>query len=102
MKSGIHPTYYDKVKVTCVCGNTFETGSTVSLINTEICSHCHPFYTGKKKFVDAGGRVDRFKKLAERAAKTKAVHAEVKKKRAAKVEAEKKVEAKEKQTKTVA
>lgn len=102
MKSGIHPTYYDKVTVTCVCGNTFETGSTISLITTEICSHCHPFYTGKKKFVDTGGRVDRFKKLTERAAQSRAAHAEVKKKRAAKVKAEKKVETKEKQAKTAA
>lgn len=94
MKANIHPTYHEKVQVTCVCGAKFETGSTNSVINTEICSQCHPFYTGKKKFVDAGGRVDRFKKLAERVEKTKAVHAEVKKKRATKTEAEKKESAK--------
>lgn len=94
MKTGIHPTYHEKVQVTCVCGNTFVTGSTNTVINTEICSQCHPFYTGKKKFVDAGGRVDRFKKLAERVEKTKAVHTEVKKKRATKAETEKKETAK--------
>lgn len=95
MKTGIHPTYHEKVKVTCVCGATFETGSTNSVINTEICSKCHPFYTGKKKFIDAGGRVDRFKKLAERAEKTKATHTALAEKKAAKAEAEKKAAAKE-------
>ncbi len=98
MKIGIHPTYHEKVQVTCVCGNKLVTGSTNSVINTEICSQCHPFYTGKKKFVDAGGRVDRFKKLAERVEKTKAAHTEVKKKRATKAETEKK-EAVKKETK---
>lgn len=88
MKTGIHPTYNEKVQVTCVCGNKFVTGSTNAVINTEICSNCHPFYTGKKKFVDAGGRVDRFKKLSERAEKTKATHTALAEKKAAKAEAE--------------
>lgn len=96
MKTGIHPTYHEKVQVTCVCGNKFVTGSTNEVINTEICSQCHPFYTGKKKFVDTTGRVDRFKKLSERAEKTKAAHAEVKKKRVAKAETEKKAAKEEK------
>ena len=61
MKEGIHPKY-QKVTVTCVCGNTFVTGSTKKELRVEICSKCHPFYTGKQKLVDAGGRVDRFKK----------------------------------------
>lgn len=90
MQSGIHPTYYEEVTVTCVCGKTFVTGSTTQKIATEICSNCHPFYTGEKKFVDTGGRVDRFKKLAERAEKKAAVHAAVKKERAAKEAKEKK------------
>ena len=90
MQASIHPTYHQKVTVACVCGNTFVTGSTIPAINTEICSNCHPFYTGKKKFVDAGGRVDRFKKLAERAEKTKASHAALAEKKAAKAEADKK------------
>ncbi len=98
MKTGIHPTYHEKVQVACVCGNKFVTGSTNETINTEICSQCHPFYTGKKKFVDTTGRVDRFKKLSERAEKTKAAHAEVKKKRATKAETEKKAAAKEEKT----
>jgi len=61
MKEGIHPKY-QKASVRCVCGETFETGSTKSDIRVEICSKCHPFYTGKQKLVDSGGRVDRFKK----------------------------------------
>ena len=61
MKKGIHPKY-DKCVVKCVCGNTFETRSVVSKINVEVCSACHPVYTGKKKIVDSTGRVDRFKK----------------------------------------
>lgn len=59
MKEGIHPNY-DKATVTCTCGNTFETRSTQSEIKTEICSECHPFYTGKEKMVDSAGRVERF------------------------------------------
>jgi len=61
MKQGIHPDY-KPCKVTCACGNTFETRSTKDEIRVEICSACHPFFTGKQKLVDSGGRVDRFKK----------------------------------------
>ncbi len=61
MKTGIHPKY-QKVKVTCSCGNEFETGSVKEQLRVEMCSECHPFYTGRQKFADAGGRVDRFKK----------------------------------------
>jgi large subunit ribosomal protein L31 len=61
MKKGIHPEYYD-CTVTCSCGNTFKTRSTKKEIRVEICSKCHPFYTGKQKLVDSGGRVERFKK----------------------------------------
>jgi len=61
MKSKIHPEYYDCV-VTCSCGNTFKTKSTQKELKVEICSNCHPFYTGKQKLVDSGGRVERFKK----------------------------------------
>jgi large subunit ribosomal protein L31 len=66
MKSGIHPTYFKEATITCSCGAVLETGSTVETMHTEICSQCHPFYTGKKKFIDTTGRVDRFKKLAEK------------------------------------
>ena len=61
MREGIHPDYY-QATVTCNCGNTFVTGSTKEDIHVEVCSKCHPFYTGKQKLVDTGGRVDRFKK----------------------------------------
>jgi len=61
MKSKIHPQYYD-CTVTCSCGNTFKTRSTQKELKIEICSNCHPFYTGKQKLVDSGGRVERFQK----------------------------------------
>lgn len=61
MKAGIHPDY-KTAKVTCSCGNTFETGSVKEDIRVEICSECHPFYTGRQKFAAADGRVDRFNK----------------------------------------
>ena len=61
MREGIHPNYY-QAKVVCNCGNEFVTGSTKENIRVEICSKCHPFFTGKQKLVDTGGRVDRFKK----------------------------------------
>ena len=61
MKEGIHPKYGESV-VRCACGETFETGSVKKEIKVEICSKCHPFFTGKQKLIDTGGRVDRFKK----------------------------------------
>lgn len=61
MKNDIHPEYVETA-VTCGCGNTFTTRSTKEKISVEICSSCHPFYTGKQKFVDAAGRIERFKK----------------------------------------
>ena len=62
MKSKIHPKYYDNAKITCLCGNTFTTGSTMPELKVEICSKCHPFYTGQQRIVDTLGRVERFKK----------------------------------------
>jgi large subunit ribosomal protein L31 len=59
-ENGIHPKYY-KTTVRCACGNEFETGSTLEKINIEICSNCHPFFTGKQKLVDSAGRIERFK-----------------------------------------
>ncbi|MFD1957075.1 50S ribosomal protein L31 [Paenibacillus thailandensis] len=61
MKQDIHPTYHVST-ITCACGNSFETGSVKKDLRVEICSACHPYFTGKQKFVDVGGRVDRFKK----------------------------------------
>ena len=68
MKENIHPKY-EQTTITCACGNVIETGSTRKDIRVEICSKCHPFFTGKQKFVDAGGRVDKFKKRLEAASK---------------------------------
>jgi len=61
MKAKIHPKY-GEAKVKCACGETFTTGSTKSDLHVDICSKCHPFYTGKQKLVDTGGRVEKFKK----------------------------------------
>ncbi len=61
MKKGIHPDY-KRTTATCACGNTVEIGSTRENIKVEICSKCHPFFTGKQKLVDSAGRIDRFKK----------------------------------------
>ena len=61
MKEKIHPKVY-KAKITCACGNVIETGSTKKDIKVEVCSKCHPFFTGKQKMVDTGGRVSRFNK----------------------------------------
>ncbi|MFC1662896.1 50S ribosomal protein L31 [Patescibacteria group bacterium] len=70
MKKDTHPKYYSQAKITCACGNTFTTGSTVEEIHVEICSNCHPFYTGKQKLVDTAGRVDRFKRRLEKTAQS--------------------------------
>jgi len=69
MKKDTHPQYFKDAKVICACGNTFTTGSTLQEIHVEICSACHPFYTGKQKLVDNRGRVERFKRLQEKKSK---------------------------------
>lgn len=61
MKKGIHPDYV-AAKVTCACGHTFETRSTKAELNVEICSACHPFFTGKQKLIDTAGRIEKFKR----------------------------------------
>jgi large subunit ribosomal protein L31 len=61
MKVDTHPTYFENAKVTCACGNTFTVGSTKEKLTVEICSNCHPFYTGTEKTLDAAGMVDKFK-----------------------------------------
>ena len=61
MKEKIHPKYFSNATVTCSCGNTFTTGSTRPTLKVELCSACHPFYTGEKRMVDTAGRVERFK-----------------------------------------
>lgn len=65
MKANIHPNWYPEAKVTCACGNSFITGSTLPEIRVEICSACHPFFTGQAKFVDTLGQVERFQKKTE-------------------------------------
>lgn len=60
MKAEIHPTYYPDATVICACGNTWKTGSTKKVIHTDVCSKCHPFYTGEQRIVDTEGQVDRF------------------------------------------
>lgn len=79
MKKNTHIHYHPKAKITCACGNVFVVGSTMEKIHVEICSACHPFYTGKQKLVDTARRVDRFKKRLE---KTEAKKAVAKKKKA--------------------
>ena len=71
MKDNLHPQFYATAKVSCACGNTFTTGSTMQELRTEICSNCHPFYTGKQKLIDTAGAVDRFKKRSVTAATIK-------------------------------
>lgn len=65
MKASIHPTYFDSAQVICSCGNKFTTGSTQELIHVELCSKCHPFYTGEQRFVDAASRIEKFQKKQE-------------------------------------
>ena len=70
MKPKIHPKYYDEARVVCACGTTWTTGATVPEIRVDLCSACHPFYTGEQRIVDTAGQVDRFMKRLERSADT--------------------------------
>ncbi|PIQ66878.1 MAG: 50S ribosomal protein L31 [Candidatus Zambryskibacteria bacterium CG_4_9_14_3_um_filter_40_16] len=71
MKKEIHPQYFENAKVTCACGNIFTIGSTKEKIEVEICSACHPFYTGNEKILDSAGRVEKFKTKRAKATKSK-------------------------------
>ncbi len=62
MKEGLHPEYHHDAVVKCACGNTFTTGSTNAELKVDVCSKCHPFYTGKQKILDTGGRIEKFMK----------------------------------------
>jgi len=84
MKKDIHPEFFENCKVTCACGNTFTTGSILKEIRVELCNKCHPFYTGKQKFVDTARRVEKFQ---ERAGKKGAAAASRKGKKVKKVTA---------------
>ncbi len=75
MKQGIHPKYYPDAKVACACGNTWTTGSTQPELHTDICSQCHPFFTGQQRIVDTGGQVERFTNRLETAVKMRGVAA---------------------------
>ncbi len=66
MKDKIHPKYYSNAKVTCACGNSFVTGATKKEIRVEVCSKCHPFFTGEQRIVDTAGRVERFRRRYEK------------------------------------
>lgn len=65
MKTDIHPTYFPQAQIKCACGNVIKVGSTKEIIEVEVCSNCHPFYTGKEKLHDAAGRVERFRARRE-------------------------------------
>lgn len=71
MKKEVHPVYFPQAKVTCVCGNSFAIGSTKEKIEVEICSACHPFFTGTEKVMDTAGRVEKFKTRLSKAVETK-------------------------------
>jgi large subunit ribosomal protein L31 len=71
MKKDIHPKYYPEAQIKCACGNTMTVGSAQTESKVEICSACHPFYTGKEKLIDTTGRVERFKKLMDKKAAPK-------------------------------
>ncbi len=83
MKQAIHPQYFENAQVICVCGNKFTTGSTQEVIHVELCSNCHPFYTGEQRFVDSASRIQKFQTKSENAKKYQIVKKE---------KAEKKVE----------
>ena len=71
MKAAVHPNYNPQAQVTCVCGNKFTVGSTQNSIHVELCSKCHPFYTGEQRFVDTASRIQKFQKKQEVAAQFK-------------------------------
>ena len=70
MKPKIHPKYFPAARIVCACGNSWTTGATVAEIRVDVCSHCHPFFTGEQRIVDTAGQVDRFMKRLERTAGT--------------------------------
>ena len=81
MKKKIHPKYFNKSSVACSCGHSFKVGSTEEKITVEVCSACHPFYTGKQKLVDVAGRIDKFKKRMKGAAEAEKAKKAISKKK---------------------
>ena len=92
MKKDIHPTYYEKAKVICACGNSFIAGSTKPELKVELCSACHPFYTGKQKLVDSARRVEKFQARVKAQKEMAKTHKGKRVKRAAKAKARAKKE----------
>lgn len=88
MKADIHPQWYQDAKVTCACGATFTTGSTLPEIRVEICSNCHPFFTGAQKFVDTLGQVERFQKKTQESQTKRVEKEKIKQARASKFKVE--------------
>lgn len=80
MKEKIHPTYYSAATITCSCGNAFQTGSTVENIAVEVCSQCHPFFTGKQKILDTARRVEKYEERVKRKEETQGTHKHLSKK----------------------
>jgi large subunit ribosomal protein L31 len=103
MKKDLHPKYFDKAKATCACGTVFVVGSTKELIEVEICSNCHPFYTGKEKLIDTAGKVEKFKARREKAkvATKKVKKTEKKAKKAKEKKEQKSITGKEKVKKKI-
>jgi large subunit ribosomal protein L31 len=99
MKKEIHPQYYKKATAICACGAKFSIGSTAENIEVEICSQCHPFYTGQKKLVDTTGRVQRFKKRLQKTDDLKSKKPVLKKTKTSAKAPKKKLESKEKEGK---
>ncbi len=89
MKANIHPTWNDNTKVVCACGNTFTTGSTLPEIRVDICSNCHPFYTGTQKLVDTLGQVERFQKRSQESVEKKEKVMQIQAARATRVQTQK-------------
>lgn len=81
MKKNIHPKYFKKAQITCSCGHVIKAGATKENLKTELCSACHPFFTGTQKLVDSAGRVDKFKAAQAKAAKIKEAKKTAKKKK---------------------
>lgn len=102
MKKEIHPQYHTDCKVSCVCGNTFVTGSTEKEIKVELCSLCHPFYTGKQKLVDSARRVEKFEAKIKAKTKNTAAGKKVKRAKRAEERAKKEVVVKTKDIKRIA
>ncbi len=76
MKANIHPQFFEEAKVICACGNTFTTGSTLETIHVELCSKCHPFYTGEQRFVDTASNIQKFERKQKVAKEHKALKVE--------------------------